>query len=735
MKNKFAAGLVCLAVLLAFALDARAGMNLRVDSISIDGAPVAAGGSVTFTANVTNIGDQVTAAIVKVYLSADADLNTFDDQLLWFAQSGVLSPGQSATVTQSVPIPARMATGNYFLGTITEGWYADDNPADNVAVLPLSVTGAACTPDAYESDDTRASARPIGIDELQSRNHCDDPDDWTSFQAIAGTRYGIQASKVGYNSGWLSIQVFAGDGTLVAQTGYPADFAQVIWTATDTAVFYVRVRPYSQWNGVGVGTEYSFVIADKLPDVVVPYSDTYPKQGIAGGTDWLYTNAANYGMADSGPLEFGVHISNSPNVTSADRRIGGRHIANLPADRSMNITNVQIAYPSDLPAGTYYIAPIADDGNAVAEYEEGNNTGQPTPVQIAGPSCTPDAFEPDDLAEMAQPIAIGVQQPHNFCEDAFDWVSFDALAGRTYFLRAIYPAPYPGAPTSSAGTILLYDLSGALLAQADGVLGWTAPQAGTYRALVRGGTLSANTYYLGVLDQLPDLVAVPQWAMNTGSVPRGGVIDDGTWAVRNDGFADAPANSVGLYFSTDATITRTDQLLMTVPLPAIASGTLASQTFIRVPVPRTQPLGTYWFGAVADVDNVVAEVDETNNGFAVRDILVVDPACAPDAYDDDDVPGQAKPLAIGEAQSRNFCDDGYDWTTVDLTAGATYTFETRASFGPYGRVIVYDRDARTVLVDNGSFAALTAPATGRYYVLATSLDQYGYATTIGTNTS
>jgi hypothetical protein len=223
--------------------------------------------------------------------------------------------------------------------------------------------------------------------------------------------------------------------------------------------------------------------------------------------------------------------------------------------------------------------------------------------------------------------------------------------------------------------------------------------------------------------------------MNTGSVPRGGVIDDGTWAVRNDGFADAPANSVGLYFSTDSTITRTDQLLMSVPLPAIAPGALASQTYIRVAVPRTQPLGTYWFGAVADVDNAVTEVDETNNGYAVRDILVVDPACAPDAYDDDDAPGQAKPLAIGEAQSRNFCDDGYDWTTVDLQAGATYTFETRASFGPYGRVIVYDRDAKTVLADNGSFAAITAAATGRYYVLATSLDSSNTRTSIGTNTS
>src|SRR5262245_34982180 len=118
MRSRYLAVLLWLATLLPFPLGAHAGMNLSVDSISIAGSPVAAGGYIQFTANVTNIGDQVTAAIVKVYLSSDAELTTFDDQLLWFGQSGVLYPGQSATVVQSVPIPARMASGDYFLGTI-----------------------------------------------------------------------------------------------------------------------------------------------------------------------------------------------------------------------------------------------------------------------------------------------------------------------------------------------------------------------------------------------------------------------------------------------------------------------------------------------------------------------------------------------------------------------------------------------------------------------------------------
>jgi len=734
--------LLALFFLLLAPLPALAAMNLRVDAISVSSNAVSAGGTTQFTATVTNIGDQLTAAIVRVYLSSDAALTEADDQLLTFAQSPLLSPGQSAAVTQTVTLPAVMASGNYFLGTITTGWYDDVNPSDNVAALAISVTGAACTPDLFEQDDTRASARLIELNDIQLRNFCDDPDDWVSFQAVAGTRYGIQSSRIGYATSWLTLALYAADGTLVAEIGpgQASHNPKLIWTAPDSGVYFVRSRAWFQWYNVGAGTEYSFVIADALADLVVPASDTQPKQGVVGGTDWFYTNVANYGFADSGPFDVGVHLSTSPNVTRADRRIGFRRVANLAPNGQMDISNVQIAFPHDLPAGTYYLAAIADDSNSVAEYEEDNNNSESTQITLAGPSCTPDVYEDDDLPELARPIALNEQQAHNFCEDAFDWFSFEATAGRTYHLRAMYPPAQPGAPLTPAGTIRLHDLSGQMLAQASGVLAWTAPQSGTFRALVTGGP-SVNEYVFGVLDQLPDLAATQQWAMDTFAVPRGGVIDDATWAVRNQGFADAPASILGFYLSPDPAITQTDTLLRTVPLPALAPNETRSQTFVRVPVPSAQATGQYNLGAFADVGNALRELDETNNGLAIRDMAVVEPACTPDGYEDDDLPGQAKPLALGETQSRNFCEDGYDWASANLQAGITYAFETRGQFGTGARLFIYDTEGQNVLVagDNFSnnaeysFAAITAPASGRYFVLATTLDQYGQRTRAGTN--
>jgi hypothetical protein len=714
-----------------------AAVNLRVDAISVSSNAVNAGGTTQFTATVTNIGDELSAAIVFVYLSSDAQITTADDQWLTFTPSAPLSPGQSATVTQSVQLPAVMASGSYFLGTIVTGWFDDVNPADNVASLGITVTGASCTPDVFEHDDTRAAARPIEVNDIQLRNFCEDPDDWVSFQAVAGTRYGIQSARIGFGGSWLTLALYAADGTLVTQTGpgQASDNPKLVWTAPDTAVYYVRSRPWVQWHNVGAGTEYSFVIADALPDLLMPYSDTQPKRGVVGGTDWFYTNVSNYGFADSGPFDVGVHISTNPQVTRADRRVGFRRVANLPPNRQMDITNVQIAFPHDLPPGTYYLAAIADDLNGVAEYEEDNNASEATQITLAGPECTPDAYEDDDLPHLARPIAINEEQAHNACDDGFDWFSFEATAGRTYYLRAMFPPVQPGEPLTSAGSIQVYDLDGRMLAEANGVLAWTAPQSGTYRALARAGA-SSREYIFGIRDGLPDLASTRVWAMNTFVVPRGGVIDDGHLSVRNQGFADAPPSVLGFYLSSDTAITPTDTLLRTVPVPIIAPGEVKSETFVRVPVPFAQPAGQYWLGTFADIGNAIAELDEANNGLAIRDMRVVEPACVPDGYDDDDVPGQAKPLAIGETQNRNFCEDGYDWAYVDLQAGLTYAFEARGALGAAAWVQVYDTEGRNRLVPGEyGFAAFTAPASGRYFVLATTFDEVSGQSRYGQNLS
>lgn len=703
-------------------LAASAAVNLRVDATNVSQSSVNAGGEVMFYTTVTNIGDEHTTATVYVHLSPDADGT--DNAWLTFNFSPVLAPGATATVAQTVTLPSPMATGSYYLAAQAQGWYPDVDTSDNWAVLGIYVNGANCSADAFEQNDSHGAARPIATNDILSLNHCDDPDDWFSFAGVAGTRYGAQANTS--SSQRLALAIYAADGTMLATTTEHTSNPRLIWTAPANGTYYVRARPFSGFHNVGPNTAYTLVVADVLPDLIMPSSDTSPIQAIAGGTAWFYTAVGNFGFTDSGAFDVGIHLSANPNVTRNDTRVGYRRVNGLPANNSADIGGALIAFPSDLPAGTYYLAAIADDTDQVAEYEEDNNRSEITPVSVTGPSCTPDLYENDDLISMARPIGLNEQQSHNLCEDGFDWFYFDATAGRTYYLRSTYPAAYPGGPTTPTGGIELYDANGQRLAETNDVLAWTAPQSGRYYALVRGG-LSAKDYTFALLDQLPDLAAVPYYAMDQTVAPRGGVLDQPSYSVRNFGFVDAPASTVGFYLSTDATITSTDTLVTTEPLASIPPNGQVTKFPISVPIPRTQAPGLYQLGAYADVRNSVVEFDETNNGYPLWQIQVIEPPCAPDGYDDDDTSDQAKPLTLNEAQSRNMCDDGYDWVSVNLQAGTTYSFEATGEVAPHP--VIYDTDGRSVLVNEAAFgwSAITAPSTGRYYVMATTRDISGRA--------
>jgi hypothetical protein len=102
--------------------------------------------------------------------------------------------------------------------------------------------------------------------------------------------------------------------------------------------------------------------------------------------------------------------------------------------------------------------------------------------------CTPDAYEEDDACIPSKTVIYGGDtQSHNFCDDATDWLKFNACAGRSYTIE-----------TSSLGlntnTVLeLYDTDCASLLTSDDdggaglaskIAGWTAPADGTYHIKV-----------------------------------------------------------------------------------------------------------------------------------------------------------------------------------------------------------------------------------------------------------
>lgn len=94
--------------------------------------------------------------------------------------------------------------------------------------------------------------------------------------------------------------------------------------------------------------------------------------------------------------------------------------------------------------------------------------------------------------------------------------------------------------------------------------------------------------------------------------------------------------------------------------------------------------------------------------------------CPADEYEEDDDVSTASVIAVGESQSRNFCDDGIDWIAFQAVAGTTYDFATDDN----SYYLLYDMDGETLIKARsmqGNKAVLnwTATVSGTYFVKVT----------------
>jgi len=109
---------------------------------------------------------------------------------------------------------------------------------------------------------------------------------------------------------------------------------------------------------------------------------------------------------------------------------------------------------------------------------------------------------------------------------------------------------------------------------------------------------------------------------STSSKP--GVAISVSTTVRNGGATKSGAFAIGIYLSTDATITTADTLIATHAVSSLAGLTNIANTF-NATIPSTMPAGAYYLGAIADYANAVVEDDDANNGLAGTALVVIRP--------------------------------------------------------------------------------------------------------------
>jgi subtilase family serine protease len=293
-----------------------------------------------------------------------------------------------------------------------------------------------------------------------------------------------------------------------------------------------------------------------------------------------------------------------------------------------------VSIPSTLTPGNYFLGAIVDDLSQVAESNENNNTraiaaaipiAQPVDLTVTALTAPPTGTIGGSFP--AGTVSMTVRNQGTAAAGAFR-VGF-------YF--------------STDATITTSDVASTTSCNyASGLAAGASNTCGAGVSVQIPATLTTGTYFLGAIadDQAVVIessetnnaratattisLAVPPvdlivTLLTAGSTATVGATNlQHTMTVLNQGSAASGPFRVGYYLSTDATITTGDAFTgWWCNLPnGLIPGTQTSCTG-AIGVPATLSPGTYYLGAIADYQAVVAESNESNNTRATTTTIMI----------------------------------------------------------------------------------------------------------------
>ena len=362
------------------------------------------------------------------------------------------------------------------------------------------------------------------------------------------------------------------------------------------------------------------------PDLLLTALST-TTTAIAPGNPMSAANTVkNQGTAAAGAFVNAFHLSLDTVYGNADDIVfaTARSIASLAAGASSAATTGNLTVPATTPLGDYFLCARADDNAAVPEQDENNNT-----------RCTTATIK----VASADLIMTAVSCPASGMTGAVISVSDTVKNQGQGSITASFTVGYYLSPdvviTTADTRVGTRSVTG---------LAANASKSGTVNVTVPS-TLAPGTYYAGAIADYTnvrleqdennnslagntvnvtpgaDLVMTAVSGPVTGSTANTISISS---AVMNQGVGAAASFSVGLYISTDATITTADLRLGARSVSSLAIGATSTAS-TTVTIPNTLTPGTYYIGAIADYLNARPEISEGNNSLAGNQINVVSP--------------------------------------------------------------------------------------------------------------
>ncbi len=573
--------------------------------------------------------------------------------------------------------------------------------------------------DPYEIDDTSAQAQLIALNEEQHHTlRNDDEQDWFSFVHEAGTPQ-FTALTESYED--LQLDLYAGDATTLLASSTEPSFTL---SQATVGTYYLRV---SRLYPGGSATNYSFMLSEKTcwPDQYETNNTAGQAQSLpvgviqahrvcSGDEDWIRVTP-EVGMPHTVTL---TNTADSYALTLDLVASDGATVLKSALGRSFSFLSEPLA--SDAP---YFLRVYTTSGPRPRDYE----------VRVTPLTCPADPAEPDNFASSARPFTLGTTRPSTICflKDP-DWVSVDAVAGHTYTIAT------SGLRWINGSTLEVYASDGrTVLASAsvnqtaqEPYLEVTPETSGMFYVKVRAGASAqpGAAYNLKI-------TAIDNTVCTDSAEPDGNASLAKPYHLgHTQPHALCGANDEDwVSFPGSAGVTYTIETLKLKPgtdtyLELYNFGGSVLWETDDTPYNRASSLTftasstrTYHVRVRADSGHT-----DANGAYQLR---IRTNQCA-DVYELDSSKVQARPITVGDLQTRALCGPGdVDWVSFAATAGTVYRFETinPASWRLYPKLTLYATDGTTVLVEqsdwNGKARVEFLPATsGTYYLQVQNLN-------------
>lgn len=534
------------------------------------------------------------------------------------------------------------------------------------------------TPDTYEPDNSRGTAKSIPADgTVQNRNIAVGDSDWVGFDAIAGKTY---LATVSTASSSAEVYLYVTDSlgsSLVSRSG---SRVSATYVPTRSGKLYLRIQGY-----YGSGAYSLSLVAYDASQGGLPVKFTTPDSA----TVW---SAGSYYSVTWRPDS----VTFGPQVT-LDLFNDSAFVQSITSYLS-NTGSYSWTVPTSLYSGSKYRIRMSSYGNSTLY-------GFSPYFTISG--LVPDAYEPDNSRSSAKAIvADGAAQQRNLVTNDSDWVRFDAVAGRTYLATV----------NSTSANVYLYmtDSLGSTLAYQSGLkptAAFTPTRAGRYYLRVQPYS-GAGAYTLSLISFDPAQGGVTVKFTNPDS--------NAVWSAGTSYIAGwIPDTAV---FGAYVTLGLYQDNTLLYSLSSYNSNSGAA----TISVPAGLATGTNYRVRLTSYSN--SAIYGSSAPFTISGV-------APDSLEPNDSVAIAKTVAVNSARmplSLSYRDK--DWFRFTAKAQKMYVIEAASSTLVPTYLRLWNTTGTTTLLTNTrstldtlNSVAWVAPADGDYFVSVegTSTSYYG----------